>query len=602
MSHLRDFHQELRRRKVYRVAIAYAAVAFVVWQVADIAFPSLGLPDSAVTFVLALTVVAFPIALVLAWAYELTPEGAADGGTTPAGPETPGGPPATARTAGGEDEAESLRPGGSTGSDPEGPAPVSVAVLPFENMSTEAEGEYFADGIAEELTHALGRMPSLRVAARTSAFSFKGQRIDVREIGVRLGVGHVVEGSVRRSGERLRVTAQLIDARDGYHVWSDRFEREMDDVFAIQDEIVEAVVQSLRERLEIREPTRTVPQLARTEHLDAYDLYLRARHELRAFDGTSVQQSLELVDRSLELDPSFAPAHATRAEILTTQAMGFFQGRQGDLLARAQVSADRAIGMEPTLPEAHVAKALTLLYHDWAFAEARRELDRALELNPSYVDAHRWSEFYWTYVERDYDRAKQALADARALDPMDRRIDMREGTVEYLFGHYDVAESRLRKLLEETPDAAIARISLMDTLHRAGRWDEAARLALEMPATGDAPDYVLGVSGLVLATAGRTEAAAERLQELERRRRKAYALPFWSAVIHAGLGDLDAAFELLEEAVEERDGGLLFLAVTPRMPGFQEDPRFGRMLRRIGLGHLAPGIEGSGRSREGRSR
>ena len=592
MSRIRDFHQELRRRKVYRVAIAYGVVAFGVWQAADIAFPNLGLPGAAVTFVLALTLVAFPIALVLAWAYELTPEAAEDAGSRRGEPPLPAAGTATSEIDAEGRPAASPDAGRSGEVDRGGPSFVSVAVLPFENMSTEAEGEYFGDGISEELTHALGRMPSLRVAARTSAFSFKGQRVDVREIGARLGVEHVVEGSVRRSGQRLRVTAQLIDARDGYNVWSDRFERELDDVFAIQDEIVEAVVESLRERLQVGEPARSVPQFVRTVHVDAYDLYLRSRHQLRAFDGSSLHEALDLVERSLALDPSFAPAHATRAEVLTTQALGFFQGPQGDLLARAKASADRALQMDASLPEAHVAKALTLLYHDWAFPEARSALDRALDLNPSYVDALRWSEFYWTYVEADYDRAKQALSRARALDPMDRRIDMREGTVEYLFGRYEAAESTFRKLLEETPDATIVKISLMDALHRAGRGDEAVRLAWEMPVAGDTPDYVLGITGLILGTAGHRQQAEDRLHELERRRETAYALPFWSAQVNAGLGDLDAAFELLEEAVEERDGGLLYLAATPRTPGFQEDARFGRMLRRIGLGHLIEGSKG----------
>ncbi len=217
MDAIQGFLKELKRRKVYHVAVVYAVIAFGVWQIADIAFPPLGLPESAMTLILALTALSFPIALVLAWAYEVkpdsgakaTPEEKADT-ATPVPPREPGAPRAMSR---------------------------SVAILPFDNMSTEPESEYFSDGITEEITNSLARVKDLKVAARTSAFTFRSSRADVREIGKKLGVAYVVEGSVRRAGERLRITAQLIDASNGYHLWSERFDRELGDVFAIQDEV-----------------------------------------------------------------------------------------------------------------------------------------------------------------------------------------------------------------------------------------------------------------------------------------------------------------------------------------------------------------------------
>jgi len=578
MTSLQHFLSELKRRKVYRVAIVYAAVAFVIWQVADLALPYLGLPAAAVTFVLVLTLFGFPLALVLAWAYELRPEE-----PVPVGAPSPVPASAPARAAPMSPGAEpTRRPAARTD---------SIAVLPFENMSTEPESEYFADGISEELTHALGRMPELRVAARTSAFAFKGERLDVREIGARLNVGHVVEGSVRRSGDRLRITAQLIDTRDGYHVWSDRFERQLDDVFAIQDDIVEAVVDSLVRTLHGSVAADAgAPALSRTDHLDAYDLYLRARHALRAFDGSAIREAVDLCEQAIGLDPSFAPAHATLADALTMQAIGFFQGPGGAFLPRARAAAERALALDPNLPAAHLARALSLMYHDWAYPEAREAFERALSLNPSFADAYRWFEFYWTYVEHDYEQAVSALKEAGALDPMDGRLPLREATVEFIFGNFDRAERILREVAAAEGESPILKISLMDTLIRAGRDVEAVELARSLPVAGAIPDVFLGVAGLTLVLGGSADECRARLQELERRAEQAYSLPFWRAVIYAALGDLDRAFALLDTAAEDRDAGLLFLSVVPKVPGFQTDPRYVALLRRIGLGHLVASL------------
>jgi TolB-like protein/tetratricopeptide (TPR) repeat protein len=568
MSSLHHFLAELRRRKVYRVAIVYTAVAFVIWQVVDIALPSLGLPDSAVTLVLVLTLIGFPFALVLAWAYELRPEEPR--------PAVESGAVETSPT-----EAGLLSPA-------MGVSPRSIAILPFENMSAGEGSEYFADGIAEELTHVLGRVRRLRVAARTSAFAFKGERLDVREIGRKLNVAHVIEGSVRRSGNRLRVTAQLIDASDGYHIWSDRYEREIADVFEIQDDIVGAVVEKLLETLGAGEdtPAGTAPLLARTDDLDAYDLYLRGTHELRAFDGPSLKEAVELFEQAVALDGTFAPAHAALADALTMQAIGFAQGPQGDLLSRARSAADAAIELDPNLPAAHVARALSLMYRDWAFAEARAELEHALVLNPSSADAHRWSEFFWTYVENDSDAALDALARAAELDPLDRRVPIRMATVHYLFGRAGEAEAMLRGMLLKEPGSPIVMISLMDTLTRVGRAEEAALLAMKLPMTAEVPDVMLGVTGVVFGLAGHEDRARRVVSELEVRSEAGYSAPFWRALPYAALGELDRAFEHLEDAVEQRDGGLLYLSMVPKIPGFQEDPRFVSTLRLMGLGHL----------------
>jgi TolB-like protein len=288
---IQGFLKELKRRKVYHVAAVYAAIAFLVWQIADIAFPPLGLSDSAMTLVLVLTGLGFPIALVLAWAYEVRPDTGAQ---------------STA-----EEKAHGARPGPR----PEASAPRaiarSVAILPFDNMSPEPESEYFSDGITEEITNSLARVKDLKVAARTSAFTFRGSRADVREIGKKLGVAYVVEGSVRRAGERLRITAQLIDAANGYHLWSERFDRDLGDVFAIQDEVAEHVTRQILAEIPPELESFTTP---RTEDLDAYDAYLKGRQQRHLFSPDSVERAIAWYAKAIEIDPDYAPGYAGLAE------------------------------------------------------------------------------------------------------------------------------------------------------------------------------------------------------------------------------------------------------------------------------------------------
>jgi TolB-like protein len=224
------FLSELKRRRVYRVAVVYAAVAFVIWQAAEIAVPGLNLPAWVLTLVILLTVLGFPVSLVLAWAFDITPEGVKRTEAESAEPVAPG----KVERAAGEGDTEARK---------------SIAVLPFADMSPESDQEYFSDGMSEELIDALTKIPGLRVTARTSSFQFKGERRDIREVGRALGVTHVLEGSVRKSGDRLRITAQLVDTTDGYHLWSERYDRDLSDIFEIQDEIAASIVSELRIRL-----------------------------------------------------------------------------------------------------------------------------------------------------------------------------------------------------------------------------------------------------------------------------------------------------------------------------------------------------------------
>jgi len=564
MARLRSFFGELKRRKVYNVAAAYVVVGLSLLGAAEVILDPLGL-TAARPFVVVLVLFGFPVALVLAWAYELRPEEP----SLPSGRARPIQTPRTAET----DTTPSLVADPAHWSR-------SIAVLPFENMSAEPGSEYFADGISEELTHELARIADLKVAARTSAFAFREGPKDVREIGSRLGVAHVVEGSVRRSGDRVRITAQLVDTRDGYHLWSERFDRLLDDVFKIQDEIVERVVRSLLERL----PATTTGRPAAVE---AYDAYLRALHGYRSLEPGSFEEAVDQAEAAIELDPSYAPAHALLALIIVFLAMGFGWQAPEELMVRARRAADRAIELDPDLPEAHMARGVLLMFHEWRFAEARRELERSIELGPSLADPHSWMEFYWTYVQRDEARALAANGRALELSPLDPAHRDRRATVLYIFGRYGEAEAAFREMLADGVPGPLPHLGLVDTLGRIGRLDEAIEHVEPMLELGRGATATLGIGAATLAVAGRKEEARVLVREMERLRENGSGSSFWLAVGHAGLDEMDVAFEELDHALDTRDPSLIYLSVVPRQLGIHEDPRYPRVLDRMGLAHLA---------------
>ena len=571
------FLAELKRRKVYRVAVVYVLVAFGVWQVADIAFPGLGLPDQAITLVLVLTVLGFPIALVLAWAYEVRPEA----------PTVDRAADAETRERTGPDVGRA-----STDAEPRPEAEASIAVLPFENLSAGEDSEFFADGITEEITHTLAQFPGMRVVARTSAFAFKGHAADIREVARQLRVSHVLEGSVRRAGERLRITVQLIDAAEGFHLWSDRFDREMGDVFAVQDEIAERVAGQLSSGLS-SDVTVGIPAIGSdrgdtTESVDAYDAYLRGKQERARFDPLALESAARHFSAAIEHDPDFAPAHAALAEACSIQAIGIGLASH-DTMPRAREAADRALELSPALSDGHVARALVALFYERDYARAKRGLDRAIALNPNSADAYLWSEFYWTYIARTYESALAATTRARELNPLDPGTRIRLGTVYYLFEHLDRAETFFLEFLEEQPEAPIARMALADVLVRKERFEEAARhadLVLDAIGLEAAPGAPMGLAGAARALSGNREGAREVLAALERRAGVGFVTSFWQAVVRAALGERDEAFRILDRALEERDSSLLYAYAAPEQIGLRDDPRFPGLLDRLNLSHL----------------
>ncbi len=464
----------------------------------------------------------------------------------------------------------------------------AIAVLPFANMSADPENEYFSDGITEEVINAVAGIPDLRVTARTSAFQFKGKEYDIREIGRKLNVGSVLEGSVRKAGNKVRVTAQLIDVADGYHLWSERFDRDLEDVFAIQDEISLAIADRLKSEFAPAAPKATTQAPETSPDPAAYDAYLRGRyHRQRMFGGgDAIDKTAASYREAIERDPSFALAYSALAELHVVLAIGFATQPSRELMPEAKQAAEKALSLNPDLAEAQLARALVAMYYEWDYPAAKAGINRAVAINPSFVDAHFWEEFYYTYVERDFERAVAANQRAQALDPLDLNVSSRLAQVLLLFDRFEEAIDRLESILRIDPDHMVSYLELADAYRRNGEESKAMAAAQRAMDLSGRTAAAVGVSVTVFAFSGEIEKARALQEELTERARHDYVFPFWLAVAHAALGEMDQAFEYITEAQRDRDPNLLYMSAVPRVIGWQPDPRYDRVLREIGLGHL----------------
>jgi TolB-like protein len=426
------FFAELKRRNVFRVAVAYLVAAWLLLQVTDIVLDNINAPDWIIQVFMLALVVGLPVALIFAWAFEMTPEGlkrekdvdrsrsithhtgrkldrviigilalavvvlVVDRVRHAQQDEIPG----SAETAA-ADSAE---------------AAPSIAVLPFVNMSSDPEQEYFSDGISEEILNSLAKVKELRVAGRTSSFAFKGQNQDLRQIGDTLGVEHILEGSVRKSGATVRITAQLIQVDDGFHLWSETYDRELTDIFAIQDEISSAILEQLKAHLVGLAETPAPAAADRTDSA-VYDLYLLARQRIYERKGPSIQAAAELLDRAIARDPQYAPAYAQRGItelLLSEDTYGTLPRAQA--WAQAKLYLDKALQLDPEVAEAWAGLGLYHINRPGENSQAIENLEKALAINPNLIDASNWLQNAYGNVG-DRRRALQILEQMVDRDP-----------------------------------------------------------------------------------------------------------------------------------------------------------------------------------------
>jgi serine/threonine-protein kinase len=458
-------------------------------------------------------------------------------------------------------------------------APESVAVLPFENLSGGPDTDYFSDGITEEIINALAQIPGLRVAARASSFAFRGKAVDLSEVAAKLRVAAVLEGSVRRSGNRLRVTAQLIDARAGFHLWSERYDREVVDVFAIQEEIAQALAQRLQVGLGDRVPR---PLITRpTASLDAYHLYLKGRY-FWAQRGLGLKKALASFSEALALDPEYALAHAGLADACTLLAQ-YGLAPPAAILSKARAAAARALELAPDLAEAHCSAGILELVFGWNWPQAGASLRRAIELNPRYPPARHWLATLATFVEGRHDEGVAQALRAAELDPLAPLPAAQLGLVLIGAGRMDDALVPLHRATELGPTLFLPFNYLGVLYQHLGRVDEAIAVLEHAVGLSGRHQWPLAALAVSFGSLGRTADVQAIHDELAARARREYVMSSMLALLRGSLGDVTAAFQLLHRACDERDGILIYSKRYPAFALLQSDPRMQAIYRRIGL-------------------
>jgi serine/threonine protein kinase/tetratricopeptide (TPR) repeat protein len=459
----------------------------------------------------------------------------------------------------------------------ETPRVPSLAVLPFVNMSGDKEQEYFSDGLAEEIINALAQISGLKVIARTSAFAFKAKNEDIRRIAEVLGVDNILEGSVRRSGNRLRITAQLIGAADGSHLWSERYDREMTDIFAIQDEISRAITEKLRVQLVGGRPW--VKQ--HTENAEAYNLYLKGRYHVDKWTPEGLARGKEYLEHAIAIDRNYALAWYGLA--IYYYLMGYFAYMQPkEAFEQSHRATLRALELDETLPEAHAMAGIFQAYEfDWDGAE--REFRRALGLNPQSVDARTHYNFYCLIPMGRFDEAISGTRELIERDPLSPFLHFRLGVWYAYARQTDQAVEQLLNALDLDPNYMMALVLAGKLYAGMGKHEEAIRATEKAVQLTGRSNQNLGYLGLVYASAGRTEEARKLLEELKTRNQNSYVQPCCFAWIYLSLGEFETAIDWLERMVDEQDANFFYIGVDPTWDPVRSHLRFHALLRKMNL-------------------
>jgi serine/threonine-protein kinase len=473
----------------------------------------------------------------------------------------------------------------------------SIAVLPFLNLTSDKENEYFSDGLAEEIIIALTKLENLRVTARTSAFVFRGAQQNIPEIGAKLNVSSVLEGSVRKAGNRVRISVQLIDVAAGNNLWSERYDREMTDVFEIQDEISQAIVANLKVRLESQSGSgdpagdaagagaaRPVKPLVKryTENLDAYNLYLKGRFELYKMTREGLDASKKLFEEAIRLDPNYALAFDGLAYSWYQEGfLGFVAPKEA--MPKAKVAVRRAIELDETVAEAHATLGVILALYDWDWSGAERELIRSIELNGASPVCR---DLYAFYYLRTVGRIEEAIGEtqqALSLDPLSILFRVHLAFLFYLQNKYEHSIAQFRKVLEMSPQHYLAHAWMGNVYALAGQFDEALACFGRAREADANSKFIDSLEAMTLAMAGRRPGAIMMLDTIMRRAANDYISPVSIAYIFTALGDKDQAFENLDRAIQDRDSSLLGLKSNPIFESLRTDERYHAILRKMQL-------------------
>jgi TolB-like protein/Tfp pilus assembly protein PilF len=591
-----SFFQELKRRNVFKVAAAYIVVSWLVAQVLQLVFESFGTPAWVMKTVLVLMAMGLLFALFFAWAFELTPEGLkrerdvdrSQSITPQTGKKlnytiffvmllaigyfaydnfmlrrTSVATPDQAAT-----QTTAEQPAGEASDQFD----KSVAVLPFVDMSPEKDQEYFTDGLTENLLNALAQLRELKVAGRTSSFAFKNRNEDLRSIGEQLGVAHLLEGSVQKSGERVRITAQLISAGDGYHLWSETYDRTLEDIFAVQDEIADEVARAMQVAL-LGADEAAAPQPASRNTADAYNDYLRGLYESKQGTMESNERAVSYYRRALEMDPDLAQAWAGLAS-----SLDFITGyADGDFTAgfeEARASALRALEIDPDLPEGHLALGGIQQSHDWDWEAAEASFNRALTLRPGDSDIRRELALL-TAMRGDRDTAYAEYQRVAEQDPLDLRAQSTLANAYSVRGRYDEADSIFDDVRRKDPSRPVLRWNIGKHELRQGHYQSA------LDEFSREPFEFLKLTGQAIAHhhLQQKDEAVAALQKLISTMGESSS--YQIAEVYAQWGDADNAMSWIERGYNIRDPGLQYISLDSLFDPIRDDPRFQAFLQKM---------------------
>ena len=582
---LSNFFTELKRRNVYKVAIAYAIVGWLVMQVAATIVPALHLSDAITSAVVLLVILGFPIALVLAWAFELTPEG-------------------LKRTESADElQTKTLRRrtwiyvvivaaaismgvfflGRYTSSKQSAELPAkSIAVLPFENLSGNPENAYFTDGIQEEILMRLAKVADLKVVSRTSTVRYKRSPDNLREIAMQLGVANVLEGSVQRTADRVHVNVQLIKAASDAHLWAEAYDRKLTDIFAVESEIAKTIADTLQAKLTGSEQSAIAAQP--TENTEAHQLYLKGRYFWNRRTGENLKKALAYFEQAAEKDPHYALAYAGMADSrLLIPVYG--AGTPQAYLPRARDAAQKAVELEDTLAEAHTSLAYVSFFN-FELVQSVKEFERAISLNPNYATAHQWYGRGPLAAVGEFDKAIAEEKRALELDPVSPIINADLGTVYTLARRYDEAITQLRNTVETYPDFYWGHRFLGWALELNAASGEAIAEYHKAFELNDDP-VVLAMLAHAEAGIGKQNEARQILARLTEEAKTRYVPAYAFSVIHLALGEKDQALDWLEKGARDHDGLYSpFFKVDPYLDSLRGDPRFEALVSAILSGNV----------------
>jgi TolB-like protein/Flp pilus assembly protein TadD len=580
-----NFFAELKRRNVYKVAVAYIVAGWALSQGIAQVFPVFDVPNWAIRSVVLLIILGLPIALILAWMFELTPQGIKRTETADAMPAAAhhkkrawiyvvviGGVLSIGLFSLGRYSA------GTRQSQSSALPAKSIAVLPFDNLSRDPNNAYFAEGIQDEILTRLAKVADLKVISHTSTQRFKSAPEDLRQIAKQLGVMNILEGSVQKAADQVRVNVQLINGLTDAHLWAETYDRKLTDIFAVESDIANTIADTLQAKITSSEKTEIAKRP--TANSEAYEFYLKGRFFWNKRTGNDLKKSIDYFNQAIAKDPGYALAYAGLADAYVLLS-GYAGARPGDAFPKAKAAAQKALELDNNLAEAHTSLAETLAIYDYDFTRAIAEFKRAIELNPNYATAHHW---YGNGPLMTLGRSDEAITEGKRsveLDPLSIINNADLGQNYYMAHRFDEAIDQLHKTIEMEPGFYYAHSYLGQALQAKG--DLAGAIAEYQKAheLNDDP-FSLGLLGNAYAISGKTAEALKILVQLEQISKQRYVAAYSFALVHLGLGHKDEALRWLEKSYEDRAGfDVVSIPHDPLLNALHGDPRFQALVEKI---------------------